>query len=65
MTRISYSILSEIKMLKAEDRAKQLRSNHVFNVYHELAPQYLNQHFFKSSAQIATPTEQGVVYSIL
>ena len=52
-------------MLKAEDKSKQLRSNRVFNVYHELAPQYLNQHFFKSSAQIATPTEQGVVYSIL
>ena len=33
-------------MLKVEDRAKQLRLNHVFNVYHELALQYLNQHFF-------------------
>ena len=42
MTRINYSILSEIKMLKVEDRAKQSRLNHVFNVYHEFAPQYLN-----------------------
>ena len=47
MTRISYSILSEIKMPKVEDRAKQLRLNHVFNVYHEHAPQYLNQHFLR------------------
>ena len=60
MTRISYSILSEIKMLKVEDRAKQLRLNHVYNVYHELAPQYLNQHFLR-----VADTEQGVVYSIL
>ena len=44
MTRISYSILSEIKMLKVEDSAKQMRVNHVFNVYHELAPQCLNRH---------------------
>ena len=49
MTRISYSILSEIKMLKVEDRAKQLRLNHVFNVYHELAPQYLNQHCIRAA----------------
>ena len=47
MTRISYSILSEIKMLKVENRAKQLRLNHVFNVYDVLAPQYLNQHFLR------------------
>ena len=47
MTRISYSILSEIKMLKVEDRAKQLSLNHVFNVDHELAPQYLNHYFLR------------------
>ena len=34
-------------MLKVEDRAKQLRMNHAFNVYHELDPQYLNQHFLR------------------
>ena len=32
MTRISYCILSEIKMLKVEDRAKQLRLNHVYSL---------------------------------
>ena len=44
-TKVSYSALSEIYMLKAEERANQLRLNHVFDVLHELAPQYLNQHF--------------------
>ena len=34
-------------MLKVEDRAKQLRLNHVFNVCYELAPQYLNQHLLR------------------
>ena len=34
-------------MLKVGDRAKQLRLNRVFNVCHELAPQYLNQHFLR------------------
>ena len=56
-------VLSEINMLKVEDRAKQLRLNHVFNVLHELAPQYLNQNLFKE--QIATHIEQGVVYIML
>ena len=36
MTRVSYSVLSEIDILKVEDRTKQLRLNHVINVLHEL-----------------------------
>ena len=47
MTRVSYSVLSDINILKAEDKAKRLRLNHVFNIFHELAPQYLNQHFLE------------------
>ena len=34
-------------MLKVEDRAKQLRLNHVFDIYHDYAPQYLHQNFIK------------------
>ena len=30
-----------------DDRAKQLRLNHVFNVYHGLTPQYLNKLFLR------------------
>ena len=45
ITKVSFSVLSEINMLKVQDRTKQLDVNHIFNVLHELAPQYLNQHF--------------------
>ena len=47
MTSINYSVLSKINMLNVEDRAKQLRLNHVFNNYHDYAPQYLHQNFIK------------------
>ena len=50
MTRVNYSVLSEINMLKVEDRAKQLRLNHVL---------------MYSLSQIATHIEQGVVYICL
>ena len=41
MTRINYSVLLEINMPEVEDRAKQLRLNHVFNVFNGLAPFYV------------------------
>ena len=49
MTSINYSVLSKINMLNVEDRAKQLRLYHVFNIYHDYAPQYLHQNFIKVS----------------
>ena len=49
MTRIDYSVLSDINILKVEERAKQLRLNHVYNIFHELALQYLNQIFLRVS----------------
>ena len=36
-------------MLKVEDRVKQLKLNHVFKIYNEIAPEYLNSHFSKLS----------------
>ena len=36
-------------MLKVEDRVKQLRLNHAFNIFHELSPQYLNYNFVRVS----------------
>ena len=36
MTRINYSLLSEINMLKVEDRSKQLRLNHVLMFFMSL-----------------------------
>lgn len=50
MTSINYNILSEINMLKVEDRVKQLRLNHVFNIFHNLSPQYLKQNFVPISS---------------
>ena len=32
-------------MLSVPDRVRQLRINHVFNIYHGLAPEYLCEHF--------------------
>ena len=49
MTSINFSVLSKINMIKVEDRTKQLRLNHVFNIYHDYAPQYLHQNFIKLS----------------
>ena len=48
MTSINYPVLYKINMLNVEDRAKQLRLNHVLNIYHDYAPQYLHQNFIKS-----------------
>ena len=59
MTKISYSILSELKMLKVEDRAKQLKLNHVFKVYQELASQYLNQHFLRVADSLSYRTRRS------
>ena len=49
MTWINYSILIDVNMLKVEDRVKQLRLNHVFKIFHELSPQYLNYNFVRVS----------------
>ena len=49
MTSLNYSVLSKINILKVEDRAKQLRPNDVFNIYHDYAPQYLHQNFIEVS----------------
>ena len=61
MTRIDYSVLSDINILKVEDRAKQLRLNHVYNIFHELAPQYLNRKEYQNA--IRTVLEE--VHTIL
>ena len=40
-TRIHFDILDSVGMLSVPDRACQLRINHVFNIYHGRAPEYL------------------------
>ena len=64
MTNINYSVLSKINMLNVEDRAKQLRLNHVFNIYHDYAPQYLHQNFIKVSDSQVTTLEEVPMISL-
>jgi hypothetical protein len=42
---ISCNVLDSLNMLNVEDRATQLRLNHVYNIYHGKAPSYLCDHF--------------------
>ena len=39
--------LKTVGMLRVEDRVRQLKLNHVFKIYNEVAPEYLNPHFTK------------------
>jgi len=41
--------LDSIKLLKIQDRVKQLRLNHMFNVFYSMGPTYLEQFFTKTS----------------
>ena len=50
MTRINYSVLTDVSMLKVEARVKQLRLNHVFTIFRELSPKYLNYNFVQINA---------------
>ena len=47
--RITNDMLRCIGFLNVNDRVRQLRLNHVFNIYHDTAPNYLKQHFNKVS----------------
>jgi len=40
-SRINCDILDKVNMLSVTDRVHQLRINHVFNIFHEHAPEYL------------------------
>ena len=45
MTRVDTLTLEKVNMLCVDDRARQLRLNHVHNIVHKRAPSYLNQNF--------------------
>ena len=42
---VDYTILSSVNMLNVEDQVKQLRLNHVFNIFHKTAKSYLMGNF--------------------
>jgi hypothetical protein len=44
-SRINCDILDKVNMLSVTDRVRQLRINHVFNIFHGHAPGYLCEHF--------------------
>ena len=46
-SHIGVEQFKKLGMLKVEDRVKQLKLNHVFNIYNDIAPEYLNSHFVK------------------
>ena len=45
MDSINYSVLQSIDFLNVEDRVKQLRLNHVFDIFKDRAPSYLRENF--------------------
>ena len=44
-----------------EDRAKQLRLNHVFNIYHGNAPAYLHEHFVLNNNITRSATNKNFI----
>jgi hypothetical protein len=44
-SRINCDILDKVNMLSVTDRVRQLRLNHVFNIFHGHAPAYLYENF--------------------
>lgn len=48
---VDQTSLVTVKLLDIQNRARQLRLNHMFNIFHSLAPSYLN-HFFTRTSDI-------------
>ena len=49
---VNYSVLNSLNMLSVEDRVKQLKLNHVFNIFHQKAPSYLQENFILNTARV-------------
>jgi len=49
-TSITSDILESVNLLSVENRVTQLRLNHVFNIVHGTAPNYLTDNFIKVSS---------------
>ena len=56
--------LKTVGMLRVEDRVRQLKLNHVFKIYNEVAPEYLNSDFTKLIMATPTGTIPGAVQPI-
>jgi hypothetical protein len=49
-THISEQVFIDLNLLNIHNRAKQLRLSHVFNIFNETCPDYLQSNFTKVSA---------------
>ena len=60
-TSISCEILDSLGMLRVDDRATQLRLNHVFNIFHGNAPNYLCDKFILNKNNTRGATNNNYV----
>ena len=52
MSRIDNPMLDKVNMLCVDDRVRQLRLNHVHNIVHNRAPNYLYHNFVSVNLNI-------------
>ena len=48
-THIGVTELKKVNMLKVEERVKQLKLNHVYNIYNNVGPSYLTDNFHRTA----------------
>jgi hypothetical protein len=61
-SHIGQNELDRVGMLKTQDRAKQLMLNHMYDVYHQVAPNYLSQSFISIDHLYSTRYRQNNFY---
>ena len=49
-THIGQEELGKVRMISCQDRVMQLKLNHVFNIFHNISPEYLKLHFTRVSS---------------
>ena len=64
-SHIGQTELNKFGMLSVNDRVTQLKLNHVYQIFHEMAPDYICQKFRKVSDRLCIIILPGVVPPIL
>ena len=57
-SRIGYNEFEKLGFLNVANRVKQLRLNHVFNIYNNKCPEYMHNNFVKISSNYNTRSSQ-------
>ena len=60
MQTVNNNVLKSLDLLNIDDRVRQLRLNHVFNIYHGKAPSYLLTNFTLRSISSVRSTRSAV-----